>query len=202
MITDKIRNRIQLEYIDYTARSREDDWNSKWLSECETKSSMVITGLFLNGSFEKRHEQVDHGGFRSAFRRAFRVSSSPERAIDYSIAFAVWNQTREPFAFFLSFACLFSHFLFLRAPNLCWPGSLLNGYYNWWLNQTPTHNPLGGAHPTPSAQCGLICTRTPSQPRRLLPTALITPVAWSGERPFLLSKNLQEETSLWESISA
>ena len=31
-------------------------WDSKWSSECTTKSSMVITGLFSNGSFEKRPE--------------------------------------------------------------------------------------------------------------------------------------------------
>jgi len=44
-------------------------------------------------------------------------------------------------------------------------------------NQTPTHTPPGGARPTPSAQCGPICTRTPSHPRRPLPLALITPSA-------------------------
>jgi len=31
-------------------------WDSKWASECQTKSVMVITGIFSNGSFEKRHE--------------------------------------------------------------------------------------------------------------------------------------------------
>jgi len=30
--------------------------DSKWSSECKTKSSMVITGLFSNGSFEMRPE--------------------------------------------------------------------------------------------------------------------------------------------------
>ena len=30
--------------------------DSKWSSECKTKFSMVITGLFSNGSFEKRPE--------------------------------------------------------------------------------------------------------------------------------------------------
>ena len=29
-------------------------WDSKWSSECKTKSSMVVTGLCSNGSFEKR----------------------------------------------------------------------------------------------------------------------------------------------------
>ena len=31
-------------------------WDSKWSSECKSKSSMVIPGLFSNGWFEKRHE--------------------------------------------------------------------------------------------------------------------------------------------------
>jgi len=31
-------------------------WDWKWSSECKTKSSMVITDLFANGSFEKRPE--------------------------------------------------------------------------------------------------------------------------------------------------
>jgi len=53
-------------------------WNSKWSSEWKSKSSMVITGLFSNVSFEKR---PDHQGFRFAFRWPFRVSSSRERAV-------------------------------------------------------------------------------------------------------------------------
>jgi len=56
-------------------------------------------------------------------------------------------------------------------------GPLPKGYYNRELNQTPTHPPPGGARATPSAQCGPICTRTPSRPRRPLPLALKTPVA-------------------------
>jgi len=51
--------------------------------------------------------------------------------------------------------------------------------------KTPTNTPPWGARPTLSAQCGPICTRTPSQPRRPLPLALTIPVACSGERPFL-----------------
>ena len=31
-------------------------WDSKWTSECKPKCSMVIPGLFLNGSFEQRTE--------------------------------------------------------------------------------------------------------------------------------------------------
>jgi len=44
-------------------------------------------------------------------------------------------------------------------------------------NQTPTHTLSGGARPTLSAQCGPICTRTPSHPRNPLLLALITPTA-------------------------
>ena len=57
-------------------------WDSTWSSQCKTKSSMVITGLFSNGSFEKRPE-LWPSGFRFAFRRAFRVSSSRERALHW-----------------------------------------------------------------------------------------------------------------------
>ena len=45
------------------------------------------------------------------------------------------------------------------------------------LNQTLTHTTPGGACPTPLAQCGPICTRTSSHPRRPMPLALITPTA-------------------------
>jgi len=91
-----------------------------------------------------------------------------------------------------------SHLLFSRhrinvGPDPCRKGSITGNE-----TKTPTHTTPGGACPTLSAQCGPICTRNPSQPQRPLPLAFITPVAWSGERPSLHRKNLQEETSLWD----
>ena len=93
-----------------------------------------------------------------------------------------------------------SHLLFSRhrinvGPDPCRKGSITGNE-----TKTPTHTTPGGACPTLSAQCGPICTRNPSQPQRPLPLAFITPVAWSGERPSLHRKNLQEETSLWDNL--
>ena len=82
-----------------------------------------------------------------------------------------------PFCIMAPLVRSFSHFLFLRHRIICWPEPLPKEYYNRDLNQTPNHTPPGGARPTFSAQCGPICTRTPSHPRRPLPLALITPVA-------------------------
>jgi len=69
-----------------------------------------------------------------------------------------------------------SHTFYLKAPNLMLARTLTERVvYNRELDQTPTHTPPGGARPTLSAQCGPICTWTPSYPP--LPLALITPTA-------------------------
>jgi len=55
----------------------------KWSSECKPKSSMVIPGLFLNGSFEKRYELCPSRISLCVLTSisAFLVSSSRERAV-------------------------------------------------------------------------------------------------------------------------
>jgi len=71
-----------------------------------------------------------------------------------------------------------------------------------WTTRKPPRptSPHEGARPTQSAQWGPVCTRTPSQPRHPLPYTFTVLTAWSGERPFLYRKNLQEETSLWDNL--
>jgi len=51
---DPVHDIIWYHLISYSLFPRR--WDSKWSSECKTKSSMVTTGLFSNGSFERRHE--------------------------------------------------------------------------------------------------------------------------------------------------
>jgi len=60
-------------------------WDSKWSSECKTQFSMVITALFFQTAHLKRDMNFDHRGFRSAFRRAFRISFSRELAVHCSV---------------------------------------------------------------------------------------------------------------------
>jgi len=62
---------------------------TKWSSECKTKSSTVITGLFQRAHL-KRDMNFDHRGFRPAFRRAYRVSSSRERLYNIQINMTNW----------------------------------------------------------------------------------------------------------------
>jgi len=72
------------------------------------------------------------------------------------------------------FECLFSHILFLSH----W---LNVGTDPYW--KCDIELPLGGASLTPSAKCGPIRPRTPSQPRRPLPEALTAPTVWNVGKP-------------------
>jgi len=55
-------------------------WDSKWSSECKSNPRWSSQVSFLMAHL-KRDLNCDHRGFRFAFRRAFRVLSSRERAI-------------------------------------------------------------------------------------------------------------------------